>query len=107
MPDEPEWASISARESNWLTKKILNEPNRLFDWTNELHRSTTLKVIILCSIGILESNREKKRDLVATGILGGTGILPVILGRLASRAVQPVLPFCITLRSYPLRVQDF
>ena len=39
VPDLPEWASISARESNWLAKKILNEPNRLFDWTNELHRS--------------------------------------------------------------------
>jgi hypothetical protein len=37
------------------------------------------------TIGIPKSNREKKQDLVATGILGGTGILPVILGRLASR----------------------
>jgi hypothetical protein len=37
------------------------------------------------SIGILKNNREKDKDLVATGILGGTGILPAILGRLASR----------------------
>jgi hypothetical protein len=32
-----------------------------------------------------KNNSEKDKDLVATGILGGTGILPVILGRLASR----------------------
>jgi hypothetical protein len=36
-------------------------------------------------MGILKNNREKEKDLVAPGILGGTGILPVILGRLASR----------------------
>ena len=59
-----------------------------------------------CIIGVLKSNREKKQDLVATGILGGTGILPVILGRLASRPYS-LSYHCIALRSYPLRVQNF
>gem|GEM_PF-5803808 len=36
-------------------------------------------------IGVIKSNGEKERDLAPTGILGGTGALPVILGRLASR----------------------
>ena len=40
-------------------------------------------------MGILKNNREKEEDLVATGILCGTGILPVILGRLASRPYSP------------------
>ncbi len=30
-------------------------------------------------VGVLKNNREKENDLVAVGILCGTGILPVIL----------------------------
>jgi hypothetical protein len=53
------------------------------------------------TIGIPKSNREKKQDLVATGILGGTGILPVILGRLASRPYS--LSYHSVLPSDPIR----
>jgi hypothetical protein len=52
-------------------------------------------------IRILRSKREKKQDLVATGILGGTGILPVILGRLASRPYS--LSYHSVLASDPTR----
>jgi hypothetical protein len=58
-------------------------------------------------LGVLKDNREKENDLVATGILGGTGILPVILGRLASRPYS--LSYHSASRSdpYSLWAQNF
>jgi hypothetical protein len=81
---------------------------------------------------ILKSNREKEKDLVATsraerGIvrhvlvgqasclscLGRMGILPVPFNRRAGspsyrdQGLEACLTFCVTLRSYPLRVQNF
>jgi hypothetical protein len=52
--------------------------------------------------GVLKNNRGKEKDLVATGILGGTGILPVILGATRQSPLQSVSPLRIGSDQYPL-----
>jgi len=80
---------------------------------------------MLSSVEILKSNREKKEDLVATsraerGIARHVLVVPRrtpdclshLIDGLEARPTgikgwKPVLPFCITLRSYPIPVQNF
>jgi len=77
---------------------------------------------MLSSIEILKSNREKKKDLVATSraergiarhvLVGQASCLSQLIDGLEARPTgikgwKPVLPVCITLPSYPIRYKTF
>ena len=55
---------------------------------------------------VLKSDREKEEDLVGTGVFGWRRHLVGHPWATRQSPLQPVPPFCITLRSCPSRMQN-